>query len=330
MSKLKLCFSACLMLSAMPSLLIAADAQESAQVTKHLEAAKELAKGSDWSEAANLFCMSGKEARANGIRLGGILNGAVVEPTKVFDNLYFVGQDKTLTWVITTPAGIILLDSNFVGRTDDAVIDGLKKLNLKPEDVKLILLGHGHADVYGGARYFQDHYGTHVVVSAADWDYIAGQPVCNKDCPGGEGGAPLELRPKRDLVATEGKPITLGGESLIPVSMPGHTPGTLAYIFPVYDHGKRHMAAILGSFIWGAGDVNNVAHVAEFTQKMHVDVEIADHATWDGMAAKLAKLKDRKAGDPNPFVIGEESYQRMLKIAGECAQANVARAAAPN
>jgi len=278
--------------------------------------------------------MTKEQSRASGVQLGGTIKGAVVEPTKVFDNLYYVGQERTLTWVITTRAGIILIDANFPTRTDDAVIAGLRKLNLKPEDVKLILLGHGHADIYGGARYFQDHYGTHVVASAPDWDYLEGQPVCPSDCPGAQGGTPLENRPKRDLVATEGKRITLGGESVTPVSIPGHTPGSLAFIFPVTDNGKRHMVALMGAFIWnGAGAANSVYehqiqladHVAEFARKMHVDVEISDHNTWDGFAAKLAKLKERQAGDPNPFVVGEEGYQRLLKIVDECAQADIAR-----
>jgi hypothetical protein len=45
----------------------------------------------------------------------------------------------------------------------------------------------------------------------------------------------------------------------------------------------------------------------------------------DGLVEKLAKLKDRKAGQPNPFVVGSESYQRFLTTMSDCIKVRVAR-----
>ena len=121
----------------------------------------------------------------------------------------------------------------------------------------------------------------------------------------------------------------------MPILIPGHTPGSLAFIFPVYDRGKRHMVGMEGAFpLLGAANLpvpqlkNVIAttdHFAEYAKKMHVDVSITDHNVWDNFDAKTAKLKDRKPGDPNPFVVGEASYQRLLKIMDECAEAQIAR-----
>jgi hypothetical protein len=36
-------------------------------------------------------------------------------------------------------------------------------------------------------------------------------------------------------------------------------------------------------------------------------------------------MATRKAGDPHPYVIGNEAVQRYVKVAEECARANLLR-----
>ena len=38
----------------------------------------------------------------------------------------------------------------------------------------------------------------------------------------------------------------------------------------------------------------------------------------------MAALKARKAGEPNPFVVGSDAVQRFLTVLGECALATKA------
>jgi metallo-beta-lactamase class B len=101
-------------------------------------------------------------------------------------------------------------------------------LGLNPADVKVIVLGHGHADHFGNAAYFQEKYGTKVYLSAADWNLIENPP------PGrnGQPAAPPQGAPKHDQVASEGQAIVLGDFKMTPISIPGHTPGSTGYIFP--------------------------------------------------------------------------------------------------
>src|SRR5436189_52758 len=76
----------------------------------------------------------------------------------------------------------------------------LRALRLDPANVKFILLGHGHADHFGGAKFFQNKYGTKVAASAADWELInpSSAPAA---APGRGGGA---ATPARDVVLAEG------------------------------------------------------------------------------------------------------------------------------
>src|SRR6266516_2465890 len=54
------------------------------------------------------------------------------EPVKVFDNLYFLGQTEYSVWAVTTPEGIIAIDTIFDYSVEDEVAGGLKTLGLDP------------------------------------------------------------------------------------------------------------------------------------------------------------------------------------------------------
>ena len=79
-----------------------------------------------------------------------------VEPAKVFDNLYFVGQSEYSAWAVTTSAGIILIDTIYDYSVEVEVAGGLTKLGLDPAQIKYVIVSHGHADHSGGARFLQE------------------------------------------------------------------------------------------------------------------------------------------------------------------------------
>ena len=250
-------------------------------------------------------------------------------PQKLFDNLYAIpgtyGPANSVVYAITTNKGIMLIDAGAMRDVDTILIPGLKMMGLDPANVKLIVVTHGHADHYGASSYFQDHYGTHIALSAADWDFMLNPPA----------GQPApSAPPKRDIVAVEGKPIALGNEKVTPVYVPGHTPGSLGLIFPVKENGKTHIVAILGGGMLGAGNAStaqlqqflqSVAHFEEWTKKMKVDVELQNHPLMDSFGDKLTAIRARKPGDPNPFIVGRDNYSKFLDVMTVCFQANLAR-----
>jgi metallo-beta-lactamase class B len=222
-----------------------------------------------------------------------------------------------------------MIDSGYTDRVESVVVAGLQKLGLDPAKVKYILLGHGHADHFGGARFFQDHYATKVGAAAADWDLInPPNPPANANANANQ------ARPKKDLVLADGEPVKFGGLTVTPVAIPGHTPGSLAFIFPVKDRGKTRMAGIFAGTVLTLDRVTtdglkqytqSIAHYIETAKRLKVEVELQNHGIFDGMPAKVAKLKTLKAGDPNPFIVGTDRYIRMWNIVSECVQAEIAR-----
>jgi metallo-beta-lactamase class B len=298
------------------------------QSLTHIDAAKKLA-GDDpfLSNPFNFYCVAGKARAQN--------NAApALEPVKLFDNLYAFGNSETTVYGLTTSSGIVLFDSGFADKTESEVIAGMQKLGLDPAKVKYILLGHGHADHFGGAKYFQDHYGTQVATTAADWDLIHPPTPSANANP----NAANQVRPRKDVVLTGGQPFKVGDVAITTVAIPGHTPGSLGYIFPVKDKGKTRMAGLFGGAILTTNIitteglkqyVQSIANYLDVARKMKVEVEIQNHPIFDGMPEKLAKLKDTKGKDPNPFVVGTDRYVKMWNIISECMQAEIARREAP-
>ena len=154
----------------------------------------------------------------------------------MFDTLYFVGTRIHSAWALTTAEGIIVIDTLFAYAVEPEIVDGLTKLGLNPRDVKYVLISHAHGDHDQGAALLQSRYGAKVVIGAADWDSTVQRPASVA------GGVP-----KRDIVVgPEGRKITLGDTTIDVIATPGHTPGTLSYIFPVKDGGRTLMVAYSG------------------------------------------------------------------------------------
>ena len=293
---------------------------DSPAVQAMIQKAKQTA-GAQWAEEEHFFC---EAPRANNA------NDPQIEPTKIFDNVYAIGNTGTTVYVVQTSAGLLMIDSLPAANLNNQLLPGFMALGLNPADVKIIVLGHGHADHFGNALYFQEKYGTKVYLSAADWNMIENPP------PGrnGQPAQPPQGAPKRDQVAVEGQAITLGDFKITPYAIPGHTPGSTGYIFPVKDNGRTRMAGIYGGTILTPGPISDeglatyvksVDHFRNETKKAGVEVVLQNHPLMLPIAMWIEKVRAAKKGDPNPFVVGKANYQKFLDVMYACSDINVAR-----
>jgi metallo-beta-lactamase class B len=250
------------------------------------------------------------------------------EPARVFDDLFFLGQTAFSVWGLRTRDGIILVDSIFDYSVEAEVIDGLRKLGIDPAEIRYVIISHAHFDHSGGAGILQKH-GARVVMSEADWQlYEKGND---------------KIKAKRDIVATDGMPITLGGATVRVYLTPGHTHGTISTVLPVHDNGKPHVAALWGGTLFNFKDspddprdarlkvyAESAAKFRAVTRAAGADILLSNHTAYDGTTVKLPGLAGRKAGQPNPYVIGSDAVQRYFSVAEECAiAARMAAASAP-
>jgi metallo-beta-lactamase class B len=250
------------------------------------------------------------------------------EPARVFDDLFFLGQSAFSVWGLRTSGGIILVDSIFDYSVEAEVIDGLRKLGIDPAEIRYVIISHAHFDHSGGAGILQK-LGARVVMSEADWQlYEKGND---------------KIKAKKDIVATDGMPITLGGTTVRVYLTPGHTHGTISTVLPVHDNGTPHVAALWGGTLFNFKDspddprdarlkiyAESAVKFREVTRAAGADILLSNHTAYDGTTVKLPGLASRKAGQPNPYVIGKDAVQRYFRVAEECAvAARMAAASAP-
>jgi metallo-beta-lactamase class B len=247
------------------------------------------------------------------------------EPMKIFDNLYYVGEQNYSAWAVTTSAGVIIIDPIYDYSVEEQVVGGLKKLGFDPAQIKNVVVSHAHRDHVGGAWYLQERFGARVMMTATDWDLLA---TNTQKWP----------KPKRDVVVADGQRLMLGDTTLTFIHTSGHTPGTMSTIIPVRDNGKPHVAALWGgtgfnftitadrpAAYWFDAYINSARKFREAAAKAGADVFLSNHPNWDGSTTKMPALATRAAGGPHPYVIGAKAVQSHLTVAEHCARAGKAR-----
>jgi metallo-beta-lactamase class B len=247
------------------------------------------------------------------------------EPAKVADNLYFIGTKIHSAWAIVGSQGIIVLEALFDYAAKDEILDGLKKVGLDPAKVKYVILSHAHGDHDGGAKLLQDAIpGVHLVYGAEDWDSV-------DKSTNHMGG-----KPKHDVVGDDGMTISVGDASVKIVTMPGHTPGTLSYLFQVRDNGKPlRIAYVGGTAIPFNSDAAFYDRYISSSQKMAkaaaafgATALLSNHTEFDNAVFKAHAAADRKPGEANPFEVGADAVARYFTVVQDCATATKMRAAA--
>ena len=242
------------------------------------------------------------------------------KPYKVFDNLYFVGTRIHSAWALTTNDGIVLIDTLFDYAVEPEIVEGLTTLGLDPRSIKYVLISHAHGDHDQGAALLQSRYRAKIVMGAADWDSTLQRPA---SAPGGV--------PKRDVVVgAEGTRITLGDTTVDVIATPGHTPGTLSYIFPVRDRGRPLVVAYAGGTAFNfPRRAENFAIYRDSQRTMAkaavaagATVVMTNHTEFDRAydRARLAQLP-RTAGEKHPYETDMTTVLRYFDMAADCAEA---------
>jgi len=155
-----------------------------------------------------------------------------------------------------------------------------------------------------------------------DWDTVEKHPNRYKT-----------MSPKRDIVATDGMKIALGGETVTIWLTPGHTPGTMSYTFSVLDRGKRLNVAYSGgtafNFVNNMPDpgirnfqtyIDSQKHMAGRAAATGATVLLSNHSEFDNAFNKNRMLAGRGNG-PHPYEIGADLVQRYFQVMQGCARA---------
>ncbi|HEX4913518.1 MAG TPA: metallo-beta-lactamase [Vicinamibacterales bacterium] len=150
-------------------------------------------------------------------------------PFRVYGNTYYVGTDGLSALLVTGDAGHVLLDAG-LPQSAPLIDANIRALGFKTEDVKLILISHGHFDHAGGANALQRHTGATVAASASTAEAMRRGENTPDDPQYGFGkkfnGFP---EVKNVKVVGDQEVLTVGKTAITVHLIPGHAPGSTAY-----------------------------------------------------------------------------------------------------
>jgi metallo-beta-lactamase class B len=216
-------------------------------------------------------------------------------PHKVVGNIYYVGTRSLASFLMATPEGHILINTNY-----EAGVPGLKdsveKLGFTFSDIKIVLGSHAHGDHMEGDALVKEMTGAQVMAMAED------VPALERMRPGGK---PHPI----DRILRDGESVLLGGTTLVARLTPGHTRGCTTWTTTVQEDGRPRSVVIIGSMGSNPGfqfvnNKDNPTIADEYKQGFRVlrslkpDVPLASHPAMYDMAAKFARI----GKGLNPFI----------------------------
>ena len=168
-----------------------------------------------------------------------------VEPFCIFGNVYYVGDRKACPHLIDTGEGLILIDTGY-GHEAEFLMENIRALGFRVEDVKIIIHSHGHYDHFGATERIRKISGAKVYMSRVDTELLREMPeraLLHHSC------VPGATIPWPDVLVDDGDHIRLGNTDIRCVLSPGHTFGTLSFFFDASDGNRTLKVGYLG----GAG-----------------------------------------------------------------------------
>lgn len=154
-------------------------------------------------------------------------------PLQIADHTWQIGTEDLTALLVQTADGAVLLDGG-MPQMASHLISNMKVRDVAPQDLRLILLSHAHADHAGPVAELKRRTGAMVVANAESAVLLA---------RGGSNdlhfGDSITFPPaSTDRIIMDGEVVTVGGIAFTAHFMPGHTPGSTAWTWTDTRDGK--------------------------------------------------------------------------------------------
>ncbi len=240
-------------------------------------------------------------------------------PFRIAGNLYYVGADDLASYLIVTPKGNILINSDLTTSVP-LIKANIEKLGLKFEDIKILLINHAHYDHAGGsalikkltkAQYMVMAQDVPVVESGGQLDFCYGSDI-KRHFP----------KTKVDRILHDGEQVALGDTVLTAHLTPGHTKGCTTWTLQVHDEEKSFQVVIAGSLtvnhkyqLFDSQSYPNIIkdyeHAFLTLKSVPCDIFLADHGRFFHLNEKYRLIKNNRIS--NSF-IDTQGFKKYIEL----------------
>lgn len=237
-------------------------------------------------------------------------------PFRIAGNLYYVGNDYVASYLVVTPQGNILINSNDAADVP-MIKTSIQNLGFKFSDIKILLISHAHYDHVSGSALIKKE--TSASYEVMDRDVAVVESGGKADFIYGNDPSTWYTPAKVDRVLHDGDKVTLGNTVLVAHLTPGHTKGCTTWTMQVTENGKKYNVVIVGGpYVTSDHQlVNNKAypniaedykHSFEVLKSLPCDIFLGAHGSYFGLEQKYTRLNK---GSVNPF-IDPKGYKEFI------------------
>jgi len=258
-------------------------------------------------------------------------------PFRIAGNLYYVGSRDLASYLVTSPKGHILINSNLV-TSPAQILASIQKLGFTPHQVKTLLISHAHYDHCAGSAQLKQLTGAKYLVMNADLPAI--ESGGKRDIQFGTESVTQFPAAKVDRSLHDGGQLILGDTVLTAHKTAGHTMGCTTWALTVPDQGHTWNAVIVGSpsVLPGynlIGDPKYPQMAADYTRQFQTlkslpcDLFLGAHGLFFDLLPKYGRLQAAKAKGPvapasNPF-LDSAGYQAFVTDRQQAFEAELAK-----
>ena len=248
------------------------------------------------------------------------------KPFRIADNLYYVGSRDLAAYLVTTPAGNILINANLKS-SPPQIRASVESLGFHWADTRILLNSQAHFDHAAGSAEVIRETGAKLMVMDGDARTMETGDVHDF------GGRELATFPPAHVsrVLHDGDTVRLGGVVLTAHKTAGHTRGCTAWTMQVTDQGHMRNVVIVGGFaaldsyrlIATPGRPASYPGIAEdflhgfaVERKLSCDIFLGAHGSYFDMQEKLARLPKEGASvwiDPQGYEEAIADAQKSIE-----------------
>jgi glyoxylase-like metal-dependent hydrolase (beta-lactamase superfamily II) len=158
---------------------------------------------------------------------------------QITDEIYQVGgrgltaAEDAAIFLVCLPGVAALIDSG-CGRATDLLLANVEAAGVRREQIRWLLITHCHFDHTGGAHELRRRLGCRVVAHALDAEFI--EQGDNEVTAASWYGSSLCACPVDRRLALPREDIKIDGRTITAVHIPGHSPGSVAYMMSSCNH----------------------------------------------------------------------------------------------